>query len=107
SIANGASTWYGVYIENSYDPRMQTVQNLYRFLGDNEAYFTKTRSAARIAMVWSYATGNYYHSSSEATDFTSAKGRGESDEKSDARASLVGWYDMLKRNQIVFDLIDD
>ncbi|MDF2814283.1 MAG: hypothetical protein K0Q81_483 [Paenibacillus sp.] len=107
SAANGASTWYGVYIENSYDPRMQTVQNLYRFLEDNEAYFTKTQSAARIAMVWSYATGNYYHSSSEETDFTAAKGRVEADEKSDARASLVGWYDMLKRNQIVFDLIDD
>ena len=107
AVANGASTWYGVYIENSYDPRMETVRELYRFLRDNEEHYTKTKSSARIAMVWSYATGNYYHSSAEETDFTAAHGRSESDEKSDARASLVGWYDMLKRNHIVFDLIDD
>lgn len=107
SVANGAGTWYGIYTENSYDPRMETVRELYRFLQRNEAYYTRTKSAARIAMVWSYATGNYYHSSSEETDFTALKLREEQDEKSDARASLVGWYDMLIRNQIVFDLIDD
>lgn len=89
SVANGASTWYGVYIGNSYDPRMKTVQELYRFLADHEEHYTKTKSAARIAMVWSYATGNYYQSSAEETDFTAAKGRGSSRRKR-GRQSLFG-----------------
>jgi Beta-galactosidase trimerisation domain/Hypothetical glycosyl hydrolase 6 len=107
AASHGANTWYGIYNDNNLDERMETVKEINRFLVTNEEYFTGTKSMAKIALMWSYATANEYQSSAEETDFTAGQEKLVDQEKGDARGSFMGWYDSLSRSRIPFDVIDD
>lgn len=107
AVAHGAWTWYGVYNDNNRDKRMQTVREINAFLSNNEHYYTDTRSAARVALLWSYATANYYQMTAEETDFTEAKVKLEDGQKNDPREAFNGWFDALSRSRVLFDIIDD
>jgi hypothetical protein len=107
AVAHGANTWYGIYNDNNRDPRMETVKQINQFLEKNEVYYTKTKSTARIALLWSYPTANYYQSSAEETDFTDSQYDLEDQKKADARLAFLGWFDALSRSRILFDVIDE
>ncbi|GGD78408.1 alpha-amylase family protein [Paenibacillus nasutitermitis] len=107
AVAHGAWTWYGAYNDNNADKRMQTVKEINTFLSDNEHYYTDTRSTARVALLWSYATANYYQTTAEETDFTDAKVKLADGRKNDPRGAFNGWFDALSRSRVLFDIIDD
>ncbi|WJH32611.1 beta-galactosidase trimerization domain-containing protein [Paenibacillus sp. CC-CFT747] len=107
AVAHGAWTWYGVYNDNNRDTRMQTVREINAFLKEHEEWYTGTSSAARIGLVWSYATANYYQTTAAETDFTDAKTSVGDRRKNDSRKAFHGWFDILSRSRIPFDLLDD
>ncbi|MBB6734322.1 beta-galactosidase trimerization domain-containing protein [Cohnella zeiphila] len=107
AVAHGAWTWYGVYNDNNKDARMRTVREINDFLAAHEEHYTGTRSAARVALLWSYATANYYQTTAEATDFTDAKSRLRHLDRNDSRQAFNGWFDALSRSRVPFDVIDD
>lgn len=107
AIANGANIWYGIYDSNRNDERMKTVKEINEFLSSNSEVLTKTVSIAKIALVWSYKTANYYQTSIEFTDFTGETKAIKSELKNDALRSFYGWYEVLSRSHRLFDVIDD
>ncbi|PTX61830.1 beta-galactosidase-like protein [Melghirimyces profundicolus] len=107
AVAHGANTWYGIYQDNNTDARMNTVKAVNQFLEQNEEDLTGTRSAARVALLWSDSTANHYQSTSEETDFTRGEDRLTEWQQGDARGSFMGWYDALSRSRILFDVIDE
>ncbi|MCQ6267945.1 beta-galactosidase trimerization domain-containing protein [Fictibacillus sp. WQ 8-8] len=107
AVSHGANTWYGVYNDNNLDPRMQTVREINTFLEENEGCYTDTKSMASVALMWSYDTANFYQSSAEETDFTAGQDKMRDPDKSDARGSFMGWYDVLSRSRIPFDIVDN
>jgi len=111
ALANGTNVWYGVHgpISQAFGtPGGQTALKLNKFILDNKAVYTKHKPVSKVALMWSQNSANYYKSSVNMTDFTAAQtvGAGE-DSKSDHYKSFFGCFEMLVRNHIQHDVIDE
>jgi len=107
AAANGANIWYGIYAENSSDEIMNDVRKINGFIEKNEKYYVGSHSLAQTAVVWSGKTANFYQTTVSKTDYTEEVEKLQDEMKSDARADFIGWCEMLSRNHILFDVIDD
>ncbi|MEG2501102.1 MAG: beta-galactosidase trimerization domain-containing protein, partial [Oscillospiraceae bacterium] len=107
AVAHGAWTWYGIYMDNNTDAMMHTVKEINTFLQDNSAYYTKTKSAAKIALLWSTVTANHFQPEGEMTDFTRKSQSTDKSNHSDVKQALNGWFDVLSRSTQLFDIIDE
>ncbi|MGI6336586.1 MAG: alpha-amylase family protein [Eubacteriales bacterium] len=111
SVANGSSVWYGIHgpAEQMDTPGGREAVRWNRFLHKNRALYADTRQQARIALLWSQDSANYYASSVEKTDFTSAE-KIENVEKlphgnhSDA---FLGAFEILTRAHLQFVVLDE
>ncbi len=109
SIANGASVWYGLHCssENMRRPGGLAAGEFNRFHADHEYCYADTESAANVAILNSMATRAHYRTTSEASDFYSAKGSGKAVGPGDIASSTEGFAAMLYRTQIPFDFISE
>lgn len=69
TVANGGNVWYGIYDSNRNDPRMKIVREVNKFLMKNKNDLVKTKSRAKIALVWSATNANYYQTTTEQWNF--------------------------------------
>ena len=60
SIASGASVYFGMFPSEWDQPEMKALAGMNHFFTSNFAYYKGTRSEARIAVVWSDTTANFY-----------------------------------------------
>ncbi len=110
TVANGANVWYGLHGHTS---QMQTkggeaAKKFLRFLKENEDAYADTESVANTALVWSVNTANYYSSKVTASDFTGDESVLGSDEvKGDHFEEFMGWYELLSRLHVSFDVVDE
>ena len=105
SIANAASVWFGVTPFEFDQPEMKTLAEMNRFLRDNSAYYHDTRSEARIAVVWSDTTANFYSGAdAQLIDIDRVAQRSEI---GNLDAEFSGVSEALMRAQAPFDVIDD
>ena len=109
TVANGANIWYGLHGASSLldTPGGKAATGLMRFLAAHESYYVATRSAARVAVLYAYATDYQYRVSSETSDFY-----GEAAEKSELYSgnfteAFHGFCDVLSRSGIPYDLATD
>jgi len=105
SIANGASLWFGFTPLEADQPEMQALADMNRFVATHGACFTKTRSEARVALVWSDVSANFYEGSDaqliDTARVPSPVAVGNLD------AEFNGLADALIRSHTPFDVIDD
>ncbi|MBN1349200.1 beta-galactosidase trimerization domain-containing protein [candidate division KSB1 bacterium] len=107
-VSNAANVWWGIHGSTKLltTESAQVAGDMFRFLKQNEAIYDTSRSMAKVALVYSYTSEHAYSASYEESDFT-----GKSTEKSVARGNLTeamyGYYEMLLRSQIPFDVITD
>lgn len=109
SFANGANVWYGIHgdIErNAFSPGAKASAKFNGFVNKHKDIYQKSDCACEIALMWSQDTANNYASSVEQCDFTDAKAAGFK-ERGDHLAELMGFYDMLTRAHLQFDVIDE
>lgn len=108
SLASGANIWYGIHGPTRLmdSPGGKAAAEFNRFIADHEEYFTRTESRANIALLWSNATANYYASSVDRSDFTEAQKMGQTEQRGNHHHSLLGFFDMLTRSHIQFDVLD-
>ncbi|MEA4890310.1 MAG: beta-galactosidase trimerization domain-containing protein [Clostridiaceae bacterium] len=107
TIANGANIWYGIYDSNRNDKGMETVRQINHFLTAHSRFFANTVSAANVALVWSMKNANYYQTTTEEWDFVAERKTRDDALKSDARKAFNGWFEVLCRTHVLFDVIDD
>ena len=105
SIANGASVWMGITPFEFEQPEMAVLTEMNRFVADNARYLHRTRSEARVALVWSDVTANFYAGSeAQLIDIDRVPSRTE---VGNLEAEFSGLADALVRSQVPFDVIDD
>lgn len=109
TVAHGASVWYGLHspIDDIQSPGGCVAREMNRFLRDHEPYYTRTKPVARIALMRSTTTMDYYHRDIEVSDFTRAERGPAAGVLGNAALSFNGFYEMLLRGHQLFDVIDE
>jgi hypothetical protein len=107
-VANAANMWWGLCGSTGLlkTETGDAARDIFQFLNKNEAFYDKSESIAKVGLLYSYASERVYNTSHEETDFS-----GELKQKKELRGNLqdaiYGFYDMLVRSQIPFDVITD
>lgn len=109
SYANGSNVWYGVHFSASEFKDTEsalTAKKMNEFILDNREVFGPSKVCARVALMWSQNTANNYSASVGNSDFVDAREAGF-EERGDHFGELISVYDMLVRNHVQFDIIDE
>ena len=105
TIANGASIWMGITPFEFEQPEMKTLAAMNRFLAKNKEYYIQTHSAARVAVVWSDVTANFYAASTaQLIDIDRVASHNQIGNVDD---EFSGIAEPLLRTHIPFDVLDD
>lgn len=110
SIANGASVWYGIHGPTWMldSPAGKAAVGMNEFHAANERYYYKTKPCSKVALMWSMDSANYYSSSIAETDFTQSQQQiGTVGKKGNHSKAFMGFYEMLTRSHIQFEIIDE
>ncbi|MBI4890205.1 MAG: beta-galactosidase trimerization domain-containing protein [Acidobacteria bacterium] len=105
TIANNASVWMGITQFDMKQPEMKAVEAMNRFVAANGRYYTGSRSAANVAIVWSDTTANHYEGSpAQMIDIDRVPQRSAI---GNVDTEFNGLAEALIRAQVPFDVIDD
>ncbi len=108
TLAGGANVWYGPHFD-IYEAMelegMNVAKQMNEFILDNKSLFKPSKTCARVAVMWSEDTANNYSSSVEESDFT--KKITAPTELGDHRTALFSVIDILEKNHIQFDIVDE
>ena len=105
SIANSASVWFCSTPFEFDQPEMETLAEMNRYLKRAGEYYTKTKSEATTAVVWSDTTANFYAGAgAQMIDIDRIAGASEA---GNLDAEFTGVSEALLRAHQPFDVIDD
>lgn len=108
TVANGASPWYGIPLHLANRAGALAAGEMNRFLLRNAEFFEGSLPLARVGLLWSSRTADFYRASVPVTDFTP---QGEALEKRQAAgnfsASFAGCYEALLRSHVPFRVVDE
>ena len=109
SVANGANIWYGLHGGTVLldTPGGRAATGMTRFLADNEQYYGRTTSEARIALMYSYATERFHGSDVDYSDFYGDNRAGGQSVSGNMAEAFGGFFDVLSRSSIPFDVVTD
>ena len=114
TIANGQSVWYGLHENilphkrnNTFEwKKEESIKELNKLFMDNASIFDNTLPCSKLAIVWSQYTANNYGSTVMASDFTD-QAESKTIDRGDSLRAFVSLIDILERNHIQFDIIDE
>ncbi len=102
TVANGANPWVSIRGNE------KAAAEILRFLEKNENYYSGTVSEARVGLVWSRATADFYGSEIPEIDFLPPGSKvGRTEILKNFSEAFYGFYEALLRSHIPFDVIDD
>jgi hypothetical protein len=106
--ANGANIWYGLHgpMRLLRAPGGQAAGRMFRFMRRHEAVYTATRSAARLALLYSYTTEQAWSFPAPQSDFYGAGGAAPA-QTGNPWEALNGFADCITRCQVPYDLVCD
>jgi len=105
SIANNASVWMGLTQFDLRQPEMKALGEMNRYVAANGSYYTGSKSAAKVAVVWSETTANFYEGSpAQMIDIDRVPQRSA---VGNVDAEFNGVSEALIRAHTPFDVIDD
>lgn len=109
AAAHGANIYYAIHgdISHMNTPGGECVKKWNKYLLENSSIYKGTEQEAKIALLWSQPSANYYASTVETTDFTKAQDIEKNILKGDHRNSFYGFYEILSREHIQFDVLDE
>jgi hypothetical protein len=110
ALANGANVWYGIHGSTDHmdTPGGAAAVRFNKFLRDNEEIYVNTEPCARVALMWSQDTANYYSSSVMETDFTNKGFAGTKNGlRGDHYKSFYGFYEILMRGHVQHNIVDE
>jgi hypothetical protein len=106
TITHKANVWLAVCDEPRFHKKeMEVIKKYNHFIKQNPDPFFKTKSTARIALLWPQEASNYYRGSSvPLTDFTKAM---SAEKGGNLAEEFYGFYDGLSREHFPFDVLDE
>jgi hypothetical protein len=105
SIANASNIWFGITPSEMNQPEMEVLASMNRFLARSGRYFAATRSEARLALVWSDVTANFYAGSDAQLIDVDRIPPGS--QVGNLEGEFSGLADALVRSHTPFDVLDD
>ncbi len=103
----GVNPYYAIFIHGIEMPGIEAAGDVYGFLAKNTKYYRKTVSGARVALLQSAQTLNTY----AGVDIPWADLSYQKEKRAEAvgnySRSFYGFYEMLLRSRIPFDVIDE
>lgn len=108
SLAQGANIWYGIHGPTKmFKCEAGRVSKKFnKYIKDNEQHLINTKSCAKVALMWSDATSNYYASSVMKSDFTEKQEISGDGKNGNHHGALAGFADILIRSHVQFDIAD-
>lgn len=109
TVANGANVWYGVHFSPSEFMNTESclaAKEMNEFVLSHKDVFAPSKTCARVALVWSRDTTNFYASSIGESDFVAEKKVYEAN-RGDHYSAVITAFDMLERAHIQFDVVDE
>ena len=109
ALANGANVWYGVHFSPSEFMNTEaclTAKEMNEFVLSNKSIFAPSKTCARVAIVWSRDTTDNYETSIDESDFVAAR-KADNAERGDLFTAVTFMIDVLERNHIQFDIMDE
>lgn len=108
TIAHGAYPWFG--FRYGFEPEvkedLEEIEELNRFFKRNKEYYGGTESVARVALLWPVKTINF-HPTVHIPEMDFTQRRVEAEAVGDPTKATFGFYEILVRSHIPFDLIDE
>jgi len=105
TIANAANVWFGITPFDFGRPPLQALTAMNSFVARNARYYEHTQSGARVAVVWSDTTANFYAgSSAQLIDIDRVR---QASDIGDLDAEFSGVTEALLSAHVPFDVIDD
>lgn len=105
TIANAASVWFGITPFDFGRPQLQALKEMNDFQARNARYYEHTQSAARVALVWSDTTANFYAGAgAQMIDIDQIR---RARDAGDLDGEFSGIAEALMRTHVPFDVIDD
>jgi hypothetical protein len=106
TITSQANVWLAISNETDYHKtEIEVIKKYNRLIHDNPDPFFKTKSMAKIALLWPQDAGNYYNGSSvPLTDFTKEM---KAEKAGNTEEEFYGFYDGLSRGHFPFDVLDE
>lgn len=104
TLSSGANYWYACFAPNINQPELDVVKRYNLLIKKNPDAFFQTKSLANVALVWPGRSAETYLSSVPFTDFTREI---KDEEIGDVQQEFAGWYEVLARSQVPFDVIDE
>jgi len=107
-VANGANLWYGLHGSTRLldTPGGRAAGEMVRFLADHESAYDATRSASRVAVMFSFDTERSYRSSPVQSDLY-GEGDTAAEFPGDFQAAFHGVCSALARSGVPFDAVTD
>jgi len=105
TIANAANVWLGLWPYEFRQEGMKPVTDMNHFVATNASYYLGTKSEARVAILWSDNTANFYQGSDAKQ--TGPAGLPPQTGVGDLGKEFSGITEALMRTQTPFDVIDD
>ncbi|HWQ53415.1 MAG TPA: beta-galactosidase trimerization domain-containing protein [Bryobacteraceae bacterium] len=105
SIANAANIWFCSTPFEFDQPEMKTLAEMNQYLKRSGEYYMGTRSEARMAVVWSETTANFY--AGAGAQMIDVDRIAAASEAGNLEAEFTGVSEALLRAHAPFDVIDD
>ena len=109
AYGNGSNIWFGPHYpaeEYSKTEAALKLKEMNAFINGNKDIFAPSKTCARVAVMWSQQTSNNYASSVGDSDYVAGQKSGFK-ERGDHYEAIFSVCDMLFRNHIQFDIIDE
>lgn len=106
TIGNGGYVWIDIFPEDiEVENVINAISEVNKKIEENSDIFLKTESISNIALLYPSLSSNFYRGSTvPLTDFTKEMKKGAI---GDIYEEFNGFYEILARNKIQFDVIDE
>lgn len=106
AIATGSHVYAGMSSpQNNIEGLISNLNTIFSFIKQNKNYFYPTKSLAKVAIIWSNITADYYGGGNiEKTDFTSET---LFTDVGDLHKEFGGFYELCFQNGIPVDVLDE
>ena len=106
TIANGGNVWMAIFPEDVKEKSViNGIKEINERVRKNKDIFISTQSLSNVALLYPLLSSNFYRGSSVLlTDFTKEI---KAQKIGDIYEEFTGFYEILSRNKIQFDVIDE
>lgn len=105
--ATGVNPYYAIFMQGKKLPGVSAAAEVYRFLQRNATYYDKSESAAPVALLQSGQTLSMYGGVDIPWADLSYQKAQRAEAIGNYSRSFYGFYEMLLRAHIPFDIVDD